>query len=44
MRGYLCPPPPDIDRIVRVDHNELAFMDRRMGEVSVHIWTGIDSQ
>ena len=27
--------PPEIDRIVRVDSNELALMDRRMGEVSV---------
>ena len=33
--------PPDIDGIVRMDNNELALMDRRMGEVSVlsmEIW------
>ena len=27
--------PPDIDRIVRIDENELALMDRWIGEVSV---------
>ena len=27
--------PPDIDRIIRMDNNELALMDRRMGEISV---------
>ena len=26
--------PPDIDRIVRIDNNELALMDKRMGEAS----------
>ena len=26
--------PPDIDRIVRINNNELALMDRRIGEVS----------
>ena len=29
------PPPPDIDRIVWINNNELALMDRRMGEVLV---------
>ena len=32
IRWYLCPPPPDMDRIVRFDNIELALMDSWIGE------------